>query len=527
MGSVTWATGVNSLATGDSTTAAGTNSFSTGNRTHANQTNSHAHGQNVVNNGTNSFAQGQKVLSNGDNNIIFGNGGSSWLENPWQNSFMVGFDSDAPTFYVSPASGTGTSGNVGIGGLGYTNLVTANPIEKLEVWSGNIAQTNIDPYTNILTNSGIASTNLLGLSPGTCPVFGLTTNNLGSSNTIPGIANSFVQVGVDQTGTFPGPVIRWDDQSVLSFKPNSSIGGCNTLAVIEIADPSGPLSGVVFNLNGDGMYNASWTPSDIRFKENINKIENAIDIVNNLVGTTYHYNELARQQRNFTNRKQFGLIAQDVAKVIPDAVLKMKNGYFAVNYVSIIPILIEAIKEQQVEINLLKNPSEQVVDSLQIVRKENQDSIVNKVVDSLSQMISVRDDKIDSISSIVSQQEKEIREIKQLLSKISKCLETANLCTHSNAQEGELIDLPQLYQNTPNPFSSETKIQYYLPKNSLPAKIDFFDVNGKTVQSISLTEEGNQEIIINSELLPSGTIYYHLNCGNKIYGPYKMAVIRN
>jgi hypothetical protein len=55
----------------------------------------------------------------------------------------------------------------------------------------------------------------------------------------------------------------------------------------------------------------------------------------------------------------------------------------------------------------------------------------------------------------------------------------------------------------------------------------FFDVNGKTVKTIPLTDEGNQEIVVNSELMPSGTIYYHLICGSKMYGPYKMAVIRN
>jgi hypothetical protein len=436
---------------------------------------------------------------------------------------MVGFDSDAPTLFVSSASGNGTTGNVGIGGPGYTPLGTPAPLEKLEVWNGNIAQTNVDQVANTSATTGNSSTNLIGLSPGTCPVWGLTTNNLGTANTITGIANSFVQVGVDASG----PVIKWDDQAILSFKPNSAISGCNTLSVIQITDPNGPLNPVVLTINGDATLNGSWIPSDRRYKENIEPIKNASELINGLVGTTYRYTEKAQMERNFSNRNQFGLIAQEVGKIIPDAVLVMENGFMAVNYVSLIPILVEAFKIQQSEIDSLKNSIVEENHSLPITHGSSTDSLLNSKLDSFSQIIIVKNNQLDSLSSIVYKQENEIQEIKSLLNKISKCLETANLCAHSNTKETELLDLPQLYQNTPNPFSSETKIQYYLPEKSLPAKIDFFDVNGKTLQSIQLTEEGNQTIVVNSELLPSGTIYYHLNCGNKIYGPYKMAVIRN
>ncbi len=57
---------------------------------------------------------------------------------------------------------------------------------------------------------------------------------------------------------------------------------------------------------------------------------------------------------NFSNQPQIGFIAQEVEKVFPQAVVKNKEGYYSMNYQSLIPVLTEAIKEQQTEIESLK-----------------------------------------------------------------------------------------------------------------------------------------------------------------------------
>ena len=423
----------------------------------------------------------------------------------------------------------GTTGNVGIGGSGYSALTTPSPLEKLEVWNGNISQTNVDLFTNTAASSANSSNNLFGLSPGTCPVFGLTTNNLGTTNTIPGIANSFVQVGINANS----PEVRWGGASlpsgVLAFNSDNSITACNSINVMNVADPNTNQLGanVAIEIMGDGIINSTWSPSDARFKENIKKIENAKEIINNLVGTTYKYNKQAIINRNFSDRNQFGLIAQDVSKVVPDVVMEMPNGYMAVNYVGIIPILIEAFKIQQSEIDSLKNSNLEQNNTNPLVTESLKDTLIETKVDSLSKILNIRENQLDSINSIVSRQENEINEIKSILNSISKCLETSKLCIHSVNQNNEIIDLPKLFQNIPNPFSDQTKIQYYLPLNSPPAFIEIFDVNGRTIEKVALTKEGNETITISSQLLPSGSLYYHLNCGNKIYGPYKMAVVRN
>ena len=362
--------------------------------------NSHAHGQNVVNNGTNSFAQGQKVLSNGDNNVIFGNGGSSWLENRLPNSFMAGFDSDAPTLYVSPASGTGTSGNVGIGGLGYTNLVTPNPIEKLEVWNGNIAQTNIDPYTNILTNSGVASTNLLGLSPGTCPVFGLTTNNLGTTNTIAGVANSFVQVGVNATD----PVIRFDKQKLLSFNIDASVTSCTQTTVMWVADPNGPSSGgLALKTFGDAEINGTFISSDRRYKENIKTLVKPDEILAKLNGVEYIYKRNEFPRNNFSSGTKYGFIAQEVQEVLPFAVHTGRDSMLSVNYDFIIPFLVEGYKFHQTRIDSLikgvQNHETVDTDNTQFNTTENSDTLVK----SIERLDSIRKQQELTIQNLILQ----------------------------------------------------------------------------------------------------------------------------
>jgi hypothetical protein len=57
----------------------------------------------------------------------------------------------------------------------------------------------------------------------------------------------------------------------------------------------------------------------------------------------------------FTDKEQVGLIAQDVEKVFPQLVFEDDNGYKAVDYVKLIPLLIEALKSQQKEIEALKD----------------------------------------------------------------------------------------------------------------------------------------------------------------------------
>jgi hypothetical protein len=93
--------------------------------------------------------------------------------------------------------------------------------------------------------------------------------------------------------------------------------------------------------------------SDIRLKDNIKKIDKAIEKINLLSGVEFDW--IPRPGIHENEGHDIGLIAQEVEKVIPEIVTTRDNGYMAVKYEKLVALLVEAVKEQQSQINELKN----------------------------------------------------------------------------------------------------------------------------------------------------------------------------
>lgn len=92
--------------------------------------------------------------------------------------------------------------------------------------------------------------------------------------------------------------------------------------------------------------------SDARCKQNINAISNGLDKIMSLQGVSFNWDENDLTGKSPPKEKQLGFIAQDVEKVIPEAVSKDLKGRMSLAYSSIIPLLVEAVKSQQNEIHL-------------------------------------------------------------------------------------------------------------------------------------------------------------------------------
>ncbi len=95
----------------------------------------------------------------------------------------------------------------------------------------------------------------------------------------------------------------------------------------------------------------TWTNSDERRKENIELSNYGLNEVLQLIPKTFNFKNDERKI------KDIGFIAQDVLPIIPDAVRADMDGeeeYFAMNYSNLIPVLVKAIQEQQVQIEELK-----------------------------------------------------------------------------------------------------------------------------------------------------------------------------
>ena len=96
--------------------------------------------------------------------------------------------------------------------------------------------------------------------------------------------------------------------------------------------------------------------SDDRLKTNKAEITNALDKVVSLSGFTYNFNETAAELGFNTDITYVGVSAQEVKKVLPEAVAPapVDNKYMTVQYEKIVPLLIEAIKELKAEVDQLK-----------------------------------------------------------------------------------------------------------------------------------------------------------------------------
>ena len=87
--------------------------------------------------------------------------------------------------------------------------------------------------------------------------------------------------------------------------------------------------------------------SDRRLKEDIYPIDNALSKIDNIDGVNFTYKD--------TGLKSIGVIAQDIQKVLPEVVSEDNNGYLGVNYSGIVPVLIEAVREQNSIIKSLED----------------------------------------------------------------------------------------------------------------------------------------------------------------------------
>jgi hypothetical protein len=129
--------------------------------------------------------------------------------------------------------------------------------------------------------------------------------------------------------------------------------GTNQTARMTITSGGNILMGTTSD-NGERLYvsgairatSTITANSDIRIKSNITKIENALEKVGQISGYTYN--------TNYDDKRHGGVIAQEIDKVFPEIVNTGNDGLMGVEYGNISALLIEAIKEQQTQINELK-----------------------------------------------------------------------------------------------------------------------------------------------------------------------------
>lgn len=199
----------------------------------------------------------------------------------------------------------------------------------------------IDPVYD-LTNAAFGRANAVftvSNSGFTVANAGFTVANAGfiTTNTVYAVTNASYTVAnaafaAANAAMAGGATLGDQTTSVSTFYPLFTTSTSGTMSVANVATtklyfvPStGTLSATVFN-----------SLSDSSLKNNVSPINNALDIINNLSGVGFNWKD--------SGKHSFGVLAQDMEKVIPDLVDDI-NNLKHVNYDGIIAFLIEAIKQ--------------------------------------------------------------------------------------------------------------------------------------------------------------------------------------
>ena len=131
---------------------------------------------------------------------------------------------------------------------------------------------------------------------------------------------------------------------VITFS-NTTNSTSKTTGAVKI---SGGL-GVAKTLNA-GEDVVAYASSDKRLKDNLKPIENSLDKLSKLSGYEFDWNS----KQEIYEGHDVGVVAQEVEEVLPEIVTTRDNGYKAVKYEKLVPLLIESIKELKAEIEELK-----------------------------------------------------------------------------------------------------------------------------------------------------------------------------
>ncbi len=342
---------------------------------------------------------------------------------------------------------------------------------------------------------------LVGVAGPTSPNYALTVNS--TYNSLGGVlvTDPINNVGFrcDKTGAFEA--IVGTKSSTSSNTPviggynygngNGVQGNANTGIAVSgssqnsygIFGNTGNASSFAGYFNGSVFSTGTYQTSDARLKKNIKNLEIGMDIINQLQPKTYQYRTDGNYAKlNLPAGNHIGLLAQDVEKVIPEAVkyAGVNSSYLnnsipkegtkgdvidfkAVNYTELIPVLIKALQEQDAKIKALT----EMVEKLSVGAK------------------------IGSATTI-------------------------------QVTEG------YLEQNIPNPLvNNATKVKYTLPMNAEKAAIILTDNSGKKISQFNLNKQGSGILDINTNGLSAGTYTYSLIVDGQVLETKKMIVAKS
>jgi hypothetical protein len=217
--------------------------------------------------------------------------------------------------------------------VGANASATLSDLNGAGLQIGNIsAGGNITFFYNSTSNSMVLShganiSNTVGV-----------TGNINASGNISG--SYLLGNGSQLTGISAGAVIADDTTTNSNYYPvfaTATSGSLTTATISSTKLTFNPSSGTLTAVDVN-------TSSDLALKENVDIIDSAMDLINSIKGVSFNWSD--------TKKKSYGVIAQDLEKTLPELVGEGTRGK-TVSYLPLIAILIQAVKEQQQQIQQL------------------------------------------------------------------------------------------------------------------------------------------------------------------------------
>lgn len=193
----------------------------------------------------------------------------------------------------------------------------------------------------------------------------------------------------------------------------------------------------------------------------------AISRTTTLAGDTISSQNMSMTEMQSFQKKHFGLVAEQLQQVYPDLVYENQQGELCINYIEMIPLLVQSIKELKAEIATLQGG--------------NNGGVV------------VMSRAIGGATSV---------------------------------EEATALTIPMLKQNNPNPFTENTVIEYSLPETVQTANIYIYDMNGSQIEQIALAERGEASITVNGGQLSAGMYLYSLIADGKVIDTKRMILTK-
>ncbi len=312
---------------------------------------------------------------------------------------------------------------------------------------------------------------------------------------------------------------------------------------------SGAASGVGYAAvyaNGNLTYTGTLSQtSDARLKENVKTMEGALAKVMKLRPTTYSYKASGDMNgMNLATGTQFGFIAQEVEQVLPELVTKNVHinpadpgaagvEYKGVNYVGVIPVVTQAVREQQGTI---------VAQGADITALKNDVADIRTDVAGLAAADADLAERIDGVSSETSDVKRQVNElagenadlrkqvsdltalIGEMKGRLDSLVEAGKTSGIANPNGSAPISM--LSQNTPNPFAEETTVNYVVPSTTRQAELVITDATGAEIERVGLAGRGEGSVRLVLKNLRAGSYVYSLVADGAVLASEKMVVVK-